>query len=368
MIGPEELVARLKGEGIEFYAGVPDSLLQDFCAYIEDAAPINIITANEGNAVGLAAGHYLATGKPALVYMQNSGLGNAVNPLVSLMDEEVYQIPVLLLVGWRGEPGVKDEPQHVKQGKITLSLLETMGIDYTVLDEGSTVGNLWDQAAPVLSGKKPFAVVVKKGVFSPYKLRNVKDDISSLERETAIRIVTESLDAGDLVVATTGKISRELYEIREALGQNHSSDFLTVGSMGHTSQIALGIALSRPDKTVYCFDGDGSVLMHMGSLPVNASLKVENFRHLVFNNGAHDSVGGQPTVADEVSLAVIAKASGVDKVRTVSGVDELKEALTDMKQGRLQFLEILVKKGSRKDLGRPAIPPRECKDNFRELL
>jgi phosphonopyruvate decarboxylase len=368
MIDPEDLFRKLQSNGVVFFTGVPDSLLKDFCAYLEDNAETNIITANEGNSIGLAAGYYLAKGKPACVYMQNSGIGNAVNPLVSLMDEDVYKIPVLMFIGWRGEPGVKDEPQHVKQGKITLSLLESMGIDYMILDAQETAGSLWEKAAPVLESMRPFAVVVKKGIFSEYKLKNTRDDISVLERERAIELVTASLNNDDLVVATTGKISRELYEIREKNRQSHSADFLTVGSMGHASQIAMGVALARRDKTVYCFDGDGSVLMHMGSLAVNAACKRDNFKHIVFNNGAHDSVGGQPTAAANISLASIASSSGYEKVKCVDNETDLKGALKELKTGPLQFLEIRVRKGSRGDLGRPKAAPQDCKNNFMELL
>jgi len=368
MVSPADFYEMLSAKGIDFFTGVPDSLLKNFCAYVEDHASVNIITANEGNAVGLAAGHYLATGKPALVYMQNSGIGNAVNPLISLMDEDVYKMPVFLLIGWRGEPGVKDEPQHVKQGKVTLSLLEAMGIDYAVLDEQSSPDRVWQQAKPVLVAEKPFALVVKKGVFGDYKLEKVKKDISELEKERAIEIVAAALGQDDLIVSTTGKISRELFEIRERRGESHAADFLTVGSMGHTSQIAMGIAASRPSKRVYCFDGDGSVLMHMGSLPVNASLARENFRHVVFNNAAHDSVGGQPTVAGELSLTEMAAASGYRGVKSVDNEADLQKALGELTSGDIQFLEVRVKKGSRKELGRPTITPQECKQNFMGLL
>ena len=224
------------------------------------------------------------------------------------------------------------------------------------------------RSGPVLENMRPFAVVVKKGVFGEYKLKNIKDDISVLERERAIELVTASLDNDDLVVATTGKISRELYEIREKNRQSHAADFLTVGSMGHASQIAMGVALSKRDKTVYCFDGDGSILMHMGSLAVNASCSRDNFKHIVFNNGAHDSVGGQPTAASDISLASIASSSGYEKVKCVDNETDLKNALKELKSGALQFLEIRVRKGSRKDLGRPKTTPQDCKKNFMELL
>ncbi len=368
MIDPGKLYNKLTSEGLDFFAGVPDSLLKDFCAYIEDHSSNNVIAANEGNAVGLAAGHYLATGRPGVVYMQNSGIGNAVNPLISLVDEDVYKIPVLLIVGWRGEPGLKDEPQHVKQGKLTLPLIECLGIGYSIIDESSNIDETWIKAEKRLKDNKPYALIVKKGSFVPYKLKKIKPDISEMNKEKALEIVVEQLEKESLIVSTTGKLSRELFELREKREETHNRDFLTVGSMGHTSQIALGAALGNPGKNVYCFDGDGSVLMHMGSLPVNASKKAANFKHIVFNNGAHDSVGGQPTVAGSVILSDIAKASGIEKSMQVKTENELKKAVIRMVEGDLDFLEILVKKGARPDLGRPTIPPSEAKENFMESM
>ncbi|MBN2567892.1 MAG: phosphonopyruvate decarboxylase, partial [Deltaproteobacteria bacterium] len=281
---------------------------------------------------------------------------------------DVYNIPVLLLIGWRGEPGVRDEPQHIKQGKITLSLLECLGIDYMVAGETENIDSVWEKAASVLGKNKPFAVVVKKDIFSEYKLQRVQEDVSRLEKERAIEIIVGVLRKDDLIVATTGTISRELFEIREKNGQSHANDFLAVGSMGHTSQIALGIAASRWDRTVYCFDGDGSVLMHMGSLAVNASLGLKNFRHIVFNNGAHDSVGGQPTAAVSVALSKIVVSCGYKSVLSADNEEDLLKAAEKMAAGDIQFLEVLVRKGSRKNLVRPTISPRDCKKNFMAVM
>ena len=368
MISPADFYDSLQSEGIDFFTGVPDSLLKDFCAYLEDNARINIITANEGNSIGLAAGHYLASGKPALVYMQNSGIGNAVNPLVSLMDEDVYKIPTLLLIGWRGEPGVQDEPQHKKQGKITLSLLECMGIDYLVVDDETSINTVWKNARPILKDNKPYALVIKKGVFEEYKLQNKKEDLSSFSKERAIELILSKLEEDDMIVSTTGKTSRELFELRKKNSQGHKRDFLTVGSMGHTSQIAMGVSLSAPEKTIYCLDGDGSVLMHMGSLIVNGTLDADNFRHIVFNNGAHDSVGGQPTSAASVSLSDIAKSCGCGPGKKVENEAGLLSAMEELASGEIRFLEVLVKKGSRKDLGRPTVTPQDCKKYFMEQM
>lgn len=299
MISPEFFVEKLREHGIDCFAGVPDSLLKNICAYITDHCDVahNIIAANEGAAIGLAAGHYLATGRPACVYMQNSGEGNIINPLASLTDPEVYNIPVLLLIGWRGRPGVHDEPQHVKQGKVTTGILNVMGINYEVLaKEEEKAEKQIAKAVNALQNKEVFALVIEKDTFEDYKLQNVEVNDLNMSREEAIRTVATALGEKDCIVSTTGMISRELFEYRVAMNQGHERDFLTVGSMGHASQIALGIALAQPDRRVWCFDGDGAAIMHMGSMAIVANKAPKNYVHVVFNNGAHDSVGGQPTV------------------------------------------------------------------------
>jgi len=359
--------------GIEFFTGVPDSLLKDFCAYITDHTNLNnhITAANEGGAVALACGHYLATRKVGLVYMQNSGQGNAVNPLVSLADSEVYSIPMLLLIGWRGEPGLHDEPQHVKQGKITLSLLDTLGVPYSVLPEDSKkiypcVSKILDIAR---KQKQPVALIVRKGTFAKYKMQSKIESSQALAREHAIKLVAGSLDELDVVVSTTGKISRELYEYRDNTDHDHSRDFLTVGSMGHCSQIAMGIAIAKPERQIYCFDGDGAVLMHSGSLAIIGSAKLKNFKHIVFNNGCHDSVGGQSTCGFDVSITDIAKACGYSLVLQASTAKEIGEKIAVIKstQGPA-MLEIIVNRGCRADLGRPRSEPTKNKAMFMEFL
>jgi len=352
---------------VDFYTGVPDSLLKDFCAYLSDHTEKNrhIIAANEGNSIALAAGHYLATGKPSLVYMQNSGLGNAVNPLISLMDQDVYKIPVLLLVGWRGEPGIHDEPQHIKQGKITLPLLECMQVDYVVMDEKSDWESILDTAREYLGRGLPFAIVVRKNTFSNYSLSSKIPDLSDFSREEALKTIIQQSEDTDLFVSTTGKVSRELFELREEEKQPHFRDFLIVGSMGHTSQIAAGVALAKEKRKVFCLDGDGSVLMHMGSLAINGNLPLENMVHIVFNNGAHDTVGGQPTVAGSIDLCSIARSSGYDYCASCSTEEELVRILKEVRNpNKLSFIEVLVKKGARNDLGRPTVSPIDCKNAF----
>ena len=376
MIRPEFFIEALREKGIDCFAGVPDSLLKNICAYITDPfdAAHNIIAANEGAAVGLAAGHYLATGQPACVYMQNSGEGNIINPLASLTDQEVYNIPVLLLIGWRGRPGVHDEPQHVKQGKVTTGLLNVMGVNYEVLSkEEDKAAKQIDKAAKALANKEVFALVIEKDTFEDYKLQNVEVNDLTMSREEAIQTVAAALGEKDCIVSTTGMISRELFEYRAAMNQGHERDFLTVGSMGHASQIALGIALAQPDRRVWCFDGDGAAIMHMGSMAIVANKAPKNYVHVVFNNGAHDSVGGQPTVGLKIDLPAVAKAVGYKAAISVSSKEGLEKELSTLNSqlstlGGPILLEVQVKKGNRKDLGRPTTTPIQNKEALMDFL
>lgn len=351
MIDPKNFVENLMVCGVDFFTGVPDSLLKNICAYVTDHCGANhVIAANEGGAVGLASGHYLATGKPGLVYMQNSGQGNAVNPLASLADPDVYSIPMVLLVGWRGEPGVHDEPQHVKQGKITISLFETMGIPTTVIPEEGWEDVVSMAVKQSIAERRPVALVVKKGLFGDYALQNKKSDIAEIKRESAIENLLNELPKDSVIVSTTGMISRELYETRVRRGEGHEHDFLTVGSMGHAVMIALGIAQAQPNRKVVCLDGDGASIMQMGNMAIAGQSSAANLTHIVLNNAAHDSVGGQPTVGGAIDLPAIAVAVGYNQ------------------PGHPTFRQVLVAKGARKDLGRPKEPPQGNKALFMETL
>lgn len=372
MINPQFFIEKLQSKGVDFFTGVPDSLLKSVCAYITDHVDKdhNIIAANEGGAVALAAGYHLSTGKVGCVYMQNSGEGNAVNPLASLTDSDVYRIPLLLLIGWRGRPGVHDEPQHVKQGKITTGLLNVLGIDYDVLSkEEETASKQIDKAiAAIASTGRAYALVVEKDTFDSYSLQNVVKNSLTMSREEAIQTVAASIPDDAIIVSTTGMISRELFEYRTAKGQGHERDFLTVGSMGHASMIALGIALQQPQRKVYCFDGDGASIMHMGNMAIVGSRSPRNYVHVVFNNGAHDSVGGQPTVGHEIDLVEIAYAMHYEHAEMVYDMDSLKKAIVDMEGDGPVLLDVHVKKGNRKDLGRPTSTPIENKEALMSFL
>jgi len=375
MINPKIFFNDLKKENITFFTGIPDSLLKSFCAYIADNSESNshIIAANEGGAISLGVGYHLATNKVPLIYMQNSGLGNAINPLLSIADKEVYAIPMLLMIGWRGEPHVEDEPQHKKQGRVTIDLLNSMEIPYFILSPETSNDNacltLKKALDLAIKNNSPCALVVKKGSFENYKLINQFKGDFLLNREQSLKIIVDELDEQDIVIATTGVASRELFEYREELGQGHEKDFLTVGGMGHANQIALGIALYKPNNQIFCFDGDGAILMHMGSLAINANVDCKNLKHIIFNNGAHDSVGGQPTVAHKISISSAAKAFGYDKVLVARNENEIKKSIKGLKEFKgTALLEILINKGFRSDLGRPTRSPLENKEDLMNFL
>jgi len=375
MIDVKEFYYELLNNDISFFTGVPDSLLKSFCAYIKDnvSREKNIISANEGNAIGLASGYHLGTRKIGLVYMQNSGIGNAVNPLASLVDKLVYSIPMLLVIGWRGEPNKKDEPQHKKQGLITVETLDLLGIKYEVFDKATSNDEMKVKVRKAYDymneNNEPYALVIKKDTFDEYKLKNNTNFDFEMTREEAIEAVITNIKIESVIVSTTGMASRELFELREKYKENHNRDFLTVGSMGHASQIAMGIALSNKDKDVYCIDGDGALLMHLGGLAIIGNQEIKNFRHILINNGAHDSVGGQETVGLKIDTLAIAKACGYKKCYSCSSKEELvklSKQIADIEGPVL--LEIKAKKGARKDLGRPTTTPIENKEAFMELL
>lgn len=369
MIDPQDFVNHLQTLGVRYFAGVPDSLLGAFCACMADqpSPSQHIIAANEGGAVALGIGHYMGSGEIPLVYMQNSGLGNAVNPILSLADSAIYGIPMVLLIGWRGEPGVIDEPQHVTQGAVTLQMLETMGIKTMVMDGSTPFDHLADVVATAREQRKPVALLVKKGTFSAYKGATKSTGSQLLTREKTIELILLAAWENTRFIATTGKASRELFELREARNQTHAFDFLTVGGMGHASQIAAGLANTRPDQQIICLDGDGAALMHMGSLAINASLSLGNFRHIVLNNAAHDSVGGQPTLGQKINFCEIAQSCGYRHSAHVKATSDecLRRALAQfMNSSGPAFLDVHIADGSRSDLGRPTIKPSQNKLDF----
>ena len=360
--------------GSDFYTGVPDSQLKALCNYLMNTYGIDpkhhVIGANEGNCAALAAGYHLATGKVPVVYMQNSGEGNIINPAASLLNDKVYGIPVIFVVGWRGEPGIHDEPQHIYQGEVTVKLLEDMDIRTFVVGKDTTEEELADtmkQFREVLEAGKDVAFVIRKGALS-YGGKVVYENDCTMKREEIIHHII-SVSGDDPVVSTTGKASRELFELRAAAGQDHGHDFLTVGSMGHSSSIALGIASQKPEKKIWCIDGDGAVLMHMGAMAVLGAEHPENMVHVVINNGAHETVGGMPTVAAKIDLPAIAKGCGYPYAVRVDTFEQLDQELKAAKERKaLSLIEVKCAIGAREDLGRPTTTARENKENFMAFL
>ena len=361
---------------IRFVTGVPDSLLKDVCAQITSSfsADRHIISSNEGSSVGLAIGHYLATQRPALVYMQNSGLGNIINPLTSLADPLVYSIPMLLLIGWRGEiqkNGVqlKDEPQHKKQGELTLNQLELLDIPYEILDKNcpDINGLMANMSAKDISRSGPVAIVVRKGTFIPFKLEEKTGVLFPMLREQVIENIVKNVPEDWPFICTTGVASRELFEIRKNNNQGHRKDFLTVGGMGHASSIAAGVAFSMPNKKVICIDGDGAALMHLGALAINSDCL--NLVHILINNEAHDSVGGQPTKGGRINFNKVGTLLGYKHVVQVDDSDSLRaELLACQHRIGSVLIEVRCTAGFRSNLSRPDRTPIENKNDFMDFI
>tara|TARA_B100001093_G_scaffold178096_1_gene170735 strand:+ start:1966 stop:3096 length:1131 start_codon:yes stop_codon:yes gene_type:complete len=372
-ISPIDFYRTLSESNVEFFTGVPDSLLKEFCLCIDKSVPPNmhVITANEGNAIALASGFSIAKQSIPLVYMQNSGFGNAINPLLSLCNSDVYSIPLLLMIGWRGEPGIKDEPQHMVQGKVQIKLMELMQIPYEIIsgDDKNYSKKISNLIKIAKRDSKPVALLIKKGTFSKHKSRNIQSDNSLMMREEVLEIILDLIDKNTIVVSTTGKTSREIFEIRQRNSQSHERDFLTVGSMGHCSSIAMGIALAKPKRKVLCIDGDGAMLMHLGALTSLKDLNPKNFKHILLNNEAHESVGGQHTAAKNIDLNDVMKSFGVVDTYQVKTKFDLEQSFLEfMEDSGPSFMEVKINIGSRKDLGRPNISPKENKKNFEKFL
>jgi phosphonopyruvate decarboxylase len=374
-LNPAHFFALLRANGTTFFAGVPDSLLKDMCAFVTDNVPAenHVITSNEGSAIAMAAGHYLGSRRIPCVYLQNSGLGNTVNPLLSLCAQRVYSIPVLLIIGWRGEPGKKDEPQHLVQGAVTASMLKEMGIPHEILpDYAEGAFEILKIAYEFMEkNQAPFALLVKKQTFAGYKMRGNEFEFREdglMSREEVLQLIINEFPSYPLVT-TTGFTSRELFELRESNKESHELDFLTVGSMGHCSSIALGVAAAKPNQPVICVDGDGAALMHMGSFATVGKCGLPNFYHILVNNAIHDSVGGQPTGAEKVDFVAIARACGYSTAASASSAEQIKEALQLMNGSEgPHFLEVRAKAGARADLGRPTTSTHENKEAFMTML
>ena len=358
----------------DFYTGVPDSQLKALCNYLMNTYGIDekhhIIAANEGNCTAIAAGYHLATGKVPVVYMQNSGEGNIINPVASLLNDKVYSIPAIFVIGWRGQPGIHDEPQHIYQGQITSKLLNLMDIENFAISKETTVDEIKkiiEKYEKLLKMGKQVAFIIKKGALTYDKKVEYKNNYN-MQREEIIEHIVNVTNENP-IISTTGKASRELFEIREKNNQSHKYDFLTVGSMGHTSSIALGVAINKPNEKIWCIDGDGSLLMHMGAMSSVGSINPNNFVHIVINNEAHETVGGMPTVAKNIDLVSIAKACGYKYASSVDNFEDLDAELNTIKSlNQLSFIEIKSSIGARNNLGRPTTTAIENKENFMEYI
>ena len=376
MIKPIEFLNALKKAKIQFVTGVPDSLLKEICACIDKifSKKNHIIATNEGSAVAMEIGHYLASKNPAVVYMQNSGMGNSINPTTSLADPKVYGIPIIFLIGWRGEllkngKQLKDEPQHIKQGKITLEQLKILKIPYKIISSKTKNIKLIIKKFKKLALKRsgPVALVFRKKTFLPFKNFEKNKGFNLISRENAINEIIKKLNKNVIVVSTTGMASRELFELRKLKKQSNIADFLTVGGMGHVGQIATGIALKKPNKKILCIDGDGSILMHMGSLAINA--QCSNLTHVILNNECHDSVGGQPTKGNVVNFASIAKSCGYKNTKIIKKNENINRIIKKQiyKKGS-SLIVVKCKKGSRPNLGRPNQNLFKRKREFMNLI
>lgn len=371
MIQASELLKICEENGICLFTGVPDSTLSGFTDALsaehgEDGC--HVVVHNEGAAVALAGGHYLATGRLALVYMQNSGIGNAVNPITSLTSPEVYNIPVVYLIGWRGEPGVHDEPQHIQQGRITPELMALLGIDFIIVDKDTTLKECRQVISDAVKHRKSVALIVKRGALVS-DAAPMPVNTAGMSREEAAGIILEECGQNDLIISTTGKLSREIFEWRANRRESHQKDFLTVGSMGHAAMIALGVARQTAERRIWCLDGDGAIIMHMGALATLGSHGTDNFIHVIMNNKMYESVGRVPTAADRVDFCKAAKACGYQQAFCVADSEKLQQAIADIKdQKGLTLLEVRVNSASRKDLGRPTTSPEDNKAAFMEFI
>jgi hypothetical protein len=369
MINQEIFLHTLQLEGVEFFTGVPDSYLNGFCDYLlrNISQEKNVIAANEGNAVAIAAGHFLATQEIPLVYMQNSGLGNTINPLVSLADKQVYAIPMILLVGWRGQPGTGDWAQHELQGEITPGLLDLMHIPYDILpDDNDKVTGILKQAVSLArSNRKPYALIAPKGVMAGEKMNN-KDQTYPMSREEAIEVILDHMPADTIYSATTGRATRELFFLREKRNESKKTDFLNIGSMGHASSVAFGIALAKPQRKVVCLDGDAAAMMHLGAMTMLHKYNVPNYLHIILNNGAHESVGGQPSAGHLIDFTKIAESCGYKTIgHPVTTREELTQAIEILaKEPFAAFIDVRIHKGMRGKLPPLDFSHREAIDNL----
>ena len=373
MVNQQTLFQELDKLGVKFFTGVPDSLLNDFCLYLVNNIPDgqHVMAANEGNAIAIAAGNYLATGNIPVVYMQNSGIGNATNPLLSLTHDCVYGIPMILVIGWRGDPYINDHAQHKKQGELTPVLMKDMDIPYEILDADDTVVDKFAWAVNKAKEiSSPVALIAKKAILTQKEKKQTYADSKLMNREEAVAAVVDVLGADAIYLGTTGRATREVHEqlIAHNVGEGH--EWQNVGSMGHVSSVGLGLALARPDKRIVVFDGDAAAVMHMGALATNCRYKAGNMVHIVLNNGVNESVGGQPSAGYLIDLTTVAKACGYRTVgHAVETKEELKQIVQDNQSGEMPlFIDVHVRQGIRSDMPKLNIDHKAQKDALMKNL
>lgn len=373
MVNQEQLFCSLKGMGISFFTGVPDSLLNDFCLYLVNNIPDgqHVMAANEGNAVAIAAGHYMATGNIPIVYMQNSGIGNATNPLLSLTHDCVYGIPMIMVIGWRGDPAISDHAQHKKQGELTPVLMKDMDIPFEILDDENTVIQKFEWAvAKAKEISSPVALIAKKAILTEKTKKQQYQESPLMNREEAVSAVIDVLGEDAVYLGTTGRATREVHEQLKAHGVGEGHEFQNVGSMGHVSSVGLGIALARPEQKVVIFDGDAAAVMHMGALATNCRYKAGNMIHIVLNNGVNESVGGQPSAGYVVNLTEVAAACGYEtSVHAITRKEELQAIIRNHQRGEMPlFIDVHVRQGIRSDLPKLNIDHKAQKKALMEYL
>ena len=369
MVNAEDFLSEFLKLGLNYFTGVPDSTLKEWMTLLDDNQSIfeNRIAANEGSAIAHAAGYYLATKKVSVVYLQNSGLGNCISPLTSLTDPEVYSIPLIMVMGWRGRPGFKDESQHKKMGVITTEILDTLDISYSVLNSGNYKEQIKNAKMKAEKNLKPYVLIVEPGFFHSAAVEKINSSQVGINREIAIKCIVNSIDVDDLIVSTTGKTSRELYEVSANHSRGHNNNFYNVGSMGHASSIGLEIALQRGDRKVYILYGDGALIMHMGSLSTIGYYQPKNLTHIIFDNESHESTGGQPTTSKTTNFLEVLQGCNYKNVNAIQSEAELSSILLEQHQ-ELQGIVIKTQIGSRDDLGRPTDTPKATKNRFMDGL
>jgi phosphonopyruvate decarboxylase len=354
---PRGLVDVLVSCGVRFATGVPDSLLAPLCDQVDDRRSIqHIIAASEGSALALGGGHYLATGQRPLIYMQNSGLPNAINPYLSMCHPSAYAIPSIWVIGWRGEPGVPDEPQHRAIGAATEGLLALLNVPVFMLRSGDA--DELDRLEAWMQDREQgtVAVLVSARAVDADRRAPRRLEARPLKRREVLEHLVTGLDEEDTIFAGIGHVGRELLAVRGGAPTEFAGDLLCVGGMGHASQFALGFALARPERRVWCLDGDGAFTMHMGACSWLTRHPEQRFIHVLFDNGVHASVGGQPVCGQAVDFGRIAGALGYQHIERVSTLPAAQAALDQARARRAPtFLWCMVDERSASGLPRPRL-------------